>query len=275
MKRFLILACLLLAPVAAAAASLGSITPAGYFPPPGVTVIWRTPGQVDVTKRLDPSVQFTSLGDFAGFLCRYAECDQAVVGRQIVPFVTSEHGGGEGFAILQELFRQAGLSRDPSLQEAYDWMIANGNGRALFSCSDFLEFTGKARPGCVDIAPGGSGGSKLRPQPTDPAGCCNVEMPCVLRNEPGRANGEEWTEAVQTTQGGRRGCRLRNVSEGQPPPPPVDPPPPPVCPPVPRPPIPHELAEVLRRAREGAVTRGARARARAALLQACAVYLCP
>ncbi len=221
------------------AAFFGSITSQGYFPPPGVTVTWRIAGQSDVTKRLDPAVLFTSLGDVAGFLCRYAECDQTVVGRQIVPFVTSEHGGGEGFAILQELFRQSGLTRDPSLQEAYDWMIANGGGRALFTCSDFLQYTGHARPGCQDIEPGGGGGgSKLRLQPNDPPGCCPSTLPCTLRNEAGRKDGEEWTEPVQTPQGGRIGCRLRNVvvegGPGEPPPEPGEPPPgtPPECPPV-------------------------------------------
>jgi hypothetical protein len=228
----ILIALILATPVSAAGSFQGTISSQGYQPPNGVTVIWRIAGAGDINKKLDPSIQFTSLGDSAGFFCRYAECDTSVVGRQIVPYVTSEHGGGEGFAILQELFRQSGLSRDPSLQEAFDWMIANGNGKALFSCGDFLQYTGKARPGCQDIAPSGGTESKLRPQPNDPAGCCNTSLPCIVRNEKGRTNGEEWTEAVSTPQGGRKGCRLRNLTEGEPPPvepPPVKPPPAPEC----------------------------------------------
>jgi len=217
---------------AQAVTSLGTITAQGYFPPSGVTVIWHIAGQADVTKRLNPAFLFTSRDDVTGFLCRYAECDRSVVGRQIVPFVTSEHGGGEGFAILQELFRQSGLTRDPSLQESYDWMIANGDGRPFFTCADFIGYTGHARPGCQDIVPGGVPGdeSGLRPQPNDPPDCCEVLNPCIVWNEAGRRNGEEWTEAVRTPQGGRKGCRLRNLIEGQPeePPGPEEPPTPPV-----------------------------------------------
>lgn len=115
-RNILAIAAFLALPLSVHAGSFaGTINPSGYYPPAGVTVTWRVGSEPDVTKRLDLSVTFTSLGDFQGFICRYAECDSSVVGRQIVPYVTSEHGGGEGYAILQELMRQAGLTRDPSL----------------------------------------------------------------------------------------------------------------------------------------------------------------
>ncbi|HEX5717618.1 MAG TPA: hypothetical protein VF179_15780 [Thermoanaerobaculia bacterium] len=130
----------------------GSIGPNGYSPPANVTVKWRRPGAPDISKKLNPSVRFTSAGDSSVY-ARYGESDPEVIGRQITA-IGSEQLGGRAFLILKELYAQAGLSRVPSTvgQEVWDFAIAEGGDRPMDWC-DYKRFTGKPDPICGENCP--------------------------------------------------------------------------------------------------------------------------
>lgn len=66
--------------------------------------------------------------------------------------------------------------------------------------------------------------TSLRHQPTIPAGCCKMSMPCDV-DEPGHIAGDLWREAALTPLGGRIGCYLKQIKRPTPDPiiPPVDP----------------------------------------------------
>ena len=91
----------------------------------------------------------------------------------------------------------------------FDCAVANFPGVNQVGCSGYETLVGRPDPTCVDIP--NEGGRKLRPQPTEPDGCCRIHAPCSL-NEPSRRPGEVWVEPVRTPQGGARGCYLKNTA---------------------------------------------------------------
>lgn len=179
----------------------GTITAAGYQPPPNVTVFWRTFSGGDIPRRLNRDVPWSgSNSDSTGYLGRYAEGKNDVLGRWIASQGV-ETQGGLSFLILQALFREKGITRDPDPREVLDFGIVHGGQRQL-GCADFARLVGRPEPSCTETVVDGG----LRPQPTTPSGCCKRNLPCVVDDR--RPPGETWREAVRTPQGGRIGCFL-------------------------------------------------------------------
>lgn len=242
-----ILAALFALPLAAGNFA-GTISPAGYSPPPGATVKWCRFGRDCKTFPLNPAIPWNDANDLTGKLCRYAACDPSVVGMETYPAVGSEHGGGENGGILIELFREAGVNRLPNVREFHDFAFANFPGRIMACCADFARIVGRPRPGCVDSCSAGGGADELRLQPDAPPGCCRRTLPCVV--ELGLEPGAVKQERVLTPQGGRRGCFLiqpaRASAPVEPLPPllPVTPPAPPPAPVAP-PPAPRRCVLVI------------------------------
>lgn len=180
----------------------GTITAAGYQPPPNVTVFWRTFSGGDIIRKLNPAISWSgSNSDAAGYLGRYAEGKSDVLGRWIASQGV-ETQGGLSFLILRALFRDAGITRDPDQREVLDFGIVHGGQRQL-GCADFARLVGRPDPTCKETPPPPGG---LRPQPTHPVGCCKKSLPCVVDDR--RKPGEVWNEAVLTPQGGRKGCYM-------------------------------------------------------------------
>lgn len=178
----------------------GTISAAGYQPPPNITVYWRTFSGGDVLRKLNRDVPWSgSNSDAAGYLGRYAEGKNDILGRWIASQGV-ETQGGLSFLILRALFHDAGINRDPDQREVLDFGIVHGGQRQL-GCADFTRLVGRPDPTCQDTPPPG----RLRLQPTTPAGCCK-QIPCVV--DDGRKPGETWSEPVLTPQGGRKGCNM-------------------------------------------------------------------
>jgi hypothetical protein len=180
----------------------GTITAAGYQPPPNITVFWRTFSGGDVSRRLNRDIPWSgSNSDATGYLGRYAEGKNDVLGRWIASQGV-ETQGGLSFLILRSLFRDAGITRDPDQREVLDFGIVHGGQRQL-GCADFTRLIGRPDPTCQETPPSSGG---LRPQPATPVGCCKKTLPCVVDDR--RKPGETWSEAVLTPQGGRKGCNM-------------------------------------------------------------------
>src|SRR5690348_2024010 len=82
----------------------GTITAAGYQPPPNITVYWRTFSGGDVLRKLNSAVAWSgSNSDSTGYLGRYAEGKNDVLGRWIASQGV-ETQGGQAFLILRALF---------------------------------------------------------------------------------------------------------------------------------------------------------------------------
>jgi hypothetical protein len=111
----------------------GTLNAGGYTAPSPTTVTWTHPSfPTPKTKTLNPAVTILNHFDLIG---RYGENDQTLAsgGWQTLPAVSSEHGGGEIFALVAALFKRNGLNREPSEAEWVDFGFANFPGVALVS----------------------------------------------------------------------------------------------------------------------------------------------
>jgi hypothetical protein len=110
----------------------GTLNNAGYTAPPSTTITWWHTSfpNTFITKILNPSVTIFNHFDLLG---RYGGNDQSLIGWQTLPAVSSEHGGGEIFALVSALFKRNGLNREPTEAEWVDFGFANFPGVALVS----------------------------------------------------------------------------------------------------------------------------------------------
>ena len=110
----------------------GTLNNAGYTAPPSTTITWWHTSfpNTFITKILNPSVTIFNHFDLLG---RYGGNDQSLIGWQTLPAVSSEHGGGEIFALVAALFKRNGLNREPTEAEWVDFGFANFPGVALVS----------------------------------------------------------------------------------------------------------------------------------------------
>jgi hypothetical protein len=134
----------------------GTVGPDGYHAPDDVTIYWWHPSSNEViTKRLNPNVPITSHFDLIG---RYGEGDQSLVGWQTYPAVSSESGGGEAYAIVAALYKQAGIPSPPSEQAWVDATFAElaQQGQLTVGCAGYGLVGLPVPPGCVE----GGGGAK-------------------------------------------------------------------------------------------------------------------
>lgn len=186
MKRLLVLLLLLAGPALAQTTLRGSIGPTGYRPPSTpVSVVWRRPGAPDFFRPLNTAVQWV---DDVTFRLRYGAGDPETIGRQITA-IQAEQNGLRAWAILKELYAQAGLSRvPPSIgQEVWDFAIVEVGDHPPDWC-DFVAFTGRPDPYCGAVCPPCSGRGGGRPAATPPASATG------LRIEDGRLH-FSWTGA--------------------------------------------------------------------------------
>ena len=110
----------------------GTLTNAGYTAPPSTTITWWHTSfpNTFIIKRLDPAGPIFNHFDLLG---RYGENDQGLIGWQTLPAVSSEHGGGEIFGLVSELFKRNGLNREPTETEWVDFGFANFPGTTFVS----------------------------------------------------------------------------------------------------------------------------------------------
>jgi hypothetical protein len=110
----------------------GTLNNAGYTAPPNTTITWWHTSfpNTFITKPLNPAVSIFNHFDLLG---RYGGNDQSLIGWQTLPAVSSEHGGGEIFAVVSALFQRNGLNREPTEAEWVDFGFANFPGVALVS----------------------------------------------------------------------------------------------------------------------------------------------
>lgn len=225
LKRLLVftLAALFALPLAAGNFA-GTISPAGYSPPPDVFVRWCRFGRDCRSFPLNPGVPFTNEQDLRQKLGRYAGGDLSVAGMESYPAVFGEAKGGEVYEILKTLFREAGLLREPTLAELCDFAFSNFS-RALVTCADFLQVIGRPFPGCSTVVSDDS----LPLKPSEPPGCGRRALPCPL--EMGLVPGEVRHIPARTSIGGRVGMFAIQPARATVPVHPI-PPQPPVIPPT-------------------------------------------
>lgn len=170
--RVLILAIAILVPSASMGYE-GTITSAGYQPPPtSVWVTWCRAGSDPQCRSyaLNPAIPWDGQDGLSKF-GRYAGGDSAVQGWSTVPAIGGEARGGEIGAALLELFRQAGVAREYSTRELWDFGFSNSCGGYTCGCSWYERITGKPHPITPGCAAGASGSGGLKPCPNDPPGC--------------------------------------------------------------------------------------------------------
>ena len=199
----------------------------GYTPPAGAMVHHCDTSPQNLTARcggsttpLNAAIPWDGTNTDPGYVGRYMD-GRATCAASWICGVGNENECLRASQILREMFQRGELgdrtrfTGEPTRRE----------------CHDF----GAQHPELGSVV-GGTGG--LRPQPSNPSGCCRSSLPCVV-DDPRRKVGETWQEAVLTPQGGRRGCfmirpaRAPNPDPPPPPPPPVDTPSPPVDTPSP------------------------------------------
>lgn len=104
----------------------GTIHPTtGYTAPVPTRVTWRHNTFGTRVKTLNPTVSIINHFDLIG---RYGENDTTLAGFQTLPAVGSEHGGGEVYAVVAELFKRHGVNREPTEAEWVDFAFANFPG---------------------------------------------------------------------------------------------------------------------------------------------------
>lgn len=109
----------------------GTIHPTtGYTAPVPTRVTWTHGTFGTRVKTLNPSVSIINHFDLIG---RYGENDTTLAGFQTLPAVGSEHGGGEVYAVVAELFKRHGVNREPTEAEWVDFAFANFPGTAYVS----------------------------------------------------------------------------------------------------------------------------------------------
>lgn len=104
----------------------GTIHPTtGYTAPVPTRVTWSHNTFGTRVKTLNPTVSIINHFDL---IARYGENDTTLAGFQTLPAVGSEHGGGEVYAVVAELFKRHGVNREPTEAEWVDFAFANFPG---------------------------------------------------------------------------------------------------------------------------------------------------
>jgi hypothetical protein len=131
----------------------GSIVDGKYVPPANTLVVWRrgwtnTDPNIlaSLTFKLDPTVEWngSNAGDDSNYFGRYASGQNKRVEGMFIE-AWPPHGEGEAWAILADI-----LGREPSLQEAIDFSIAN---KGPLGVGDWLPLTGHASPVSQPVIP--------------------------------------------------------------------------------------------------------------------------
>lgn len=199
----------------------GTITASGYQPPAApVWVTWCRAGSDPQCRsfKLNAGVSWNGQDGPSKF-GRYAGGDASVQGWSTVPAVAGESRGGEIGAALLFLYRKAGISREYTTAELWDFAFANSCGGYSCGCSWYERITGSPHPvtpGCQSET--SSGG--LKPCPADPPGCGKKASPC-LTDDPKIPAGVPTQIACSTGTGRVGRFVLRPAGSGSPDPPPA------------------------------------------------------
>lgn len=139
----------------------GTIVSGAYIPPDNVMVTWVCPGQPNVIKRLNKSVQWTQVGDNDQRLGRYGEGDRALLGSCFIGPVGSEQQGQRCLMIGRELLGHSPCpTADGRCQGVYDICVGEIGGSRPATCCDYERVIGKPDPIADRCECSGSGGGK-------------------------------------------------------------------------------------------------------------------